>query len=94
MAKNAGSTSSGVPSEDKNVDVVRPEIAHLSEQEREIITRQTDAPNLTVSYFSLFRYANKVEILIMLVSLLASIGAGATMPLMTVRFVTRRFEMG
>lgn len=60
--------------------------ASLSEQEKEIIDRQTSAPNLTVGYFSLFRYASTKEKLIMVIAFIASVGAGATMPLMTVRY--------
>ena len=56
----------------------------LSEQEKQIIDRQTDAPKLNVGFFALFRYANKTHTLIMIVSLIASIAAGAVMPLMTV----------
>ena len=57
----------------------------LSDHDKQIIDRQTDAPKLTVGYFALFRYANKKHTLIMMVSLIASIAAGAVMPLMTVR---------
>lgn len=56
----------------------------LSDRHKEIIERQTDAPKLNVGYFALFRYADKKQVLIMIVSLIASIGAGAVMPLMTV----------
>jgi hypothetical protein len=69
----------GLPSEE-----VKPPMAGLSEQEKEIIERQIDAPKLQISYFALFRYAKKNEVLIMVVALIASIAAGATMPLMTV----------
>ena len=58
--------------------------AGLTEDEKNIIKQQLDAPNEHVGYFSLFRYANKKEALIMLVSLVASVAAGAAMPLMTV----------
>jgi ATP-binding cassette subfamily B (MDR/TAP) protein 1 len=61
-------------------------MAGLSEQEKEIIQRQIDAPKLTVGYFALFRYANWAELAIMFVAVIASIVAGAVMPLMTVRF--------
>lgn len=63
---------------------VKAPMAGLSEQEKEIIERQIDAPKLTVGYFALFRYATKNEFLIMIIALIASIAAGATMPLMTV----------
>lgn len=79
--------SSAVAIDEKHVphaEESKPVMANLSEKERQIITLQTDAPTLTVGYFALFRYANKLEMLIMLGSLVASIAAGATMPLMTV----------
>ena len=58
--------------------------AGLTDHEKAIIDRQLDAPDEKVGYFSLFRYANKKEALIMTVSFLASVAAGAAMPLMTV----------
>ncbi|KAH7082712.1 leptomycin B resistance protein pmd1 [Paraphoma chrysanthemicola] len=63
---------------------VKPPMAGLSEQEKEIIERQLDAPKLTVGYFALFRYASRNEIIIMVIALIASIAAGAVMPLMTI----------
>jgi ATP-binding cassette subfamily B (MDR/TAP) protein 1 len=72
----------GPPSEEG----VKPTTAALSDHEKQIIDRQTDAPSVTVSYLSLFRYANKKDVLIMIAALVASIASGAVMPLMTVRF--------
>lgn len=83
-------SSSSVALDDKHAalpEEVKAPMAGLSESEQEIITRQLEAPKLTVGYFSLFRYATKHEWLIMFVSLVASIAAGATMPLMTVCMV-------
>ncbi|KAL5385661.1 hypothetical protein PMIN06_004958 [Paraphaeosphaeria minitans] len=57
--------------------------AGLSEDEKSIMQRQLDAPNEKVGYFTLFRYAKKHEMLIMFVSFLASVVAGACLPLMT-----------
>ncbi|KAF1939467.1 leptomycin B resistance protein pmd1 [Clathrospora elynae] len=62
---------------------VRPTMASLSDQEREIIDKQLTAPNLTVGYFSLFRYATRKDMAIMIAALISSIAAGAVMPLMT-----------
>jgi ATP-binding cassette subfamily B (MDR/TAP) protein 1 len=62
----------------------KPATAGLSDQEKDIIEKQTSAPNLTVGYFSLFRYANGMDRLVMVGALIASIAAGAVMPLMTV----------
>ena len=56
----------------------------LNEDEKAIIEDQLHIPEVKVGYFSLYRYANKKEIAIMLVSLIAAIIAGAVLPLMTV----------
>jgi ATP-binding cassette subfamily B (MDR/TAP) protein 1 len=69
----------GAPSE-----MVKPPMAGLSEQEKEIIERQIEAPKLDVGYFALFRYASRNEFIIMVIAVIASIAAGAVMPLMTV----------
>lgn len=60
-----------------------PPTAGLNDQEREIIERQTTSPSTTVGYFSLFRYATAMDKLVMAAALIASIAAGAVMPLMT-----------
>jgi hypothetical protein len=72
----------GPPSEEVSIPM-----AGLNEGEREIINRQLEAPELTIGYFALFRYANMNEGIIMVIALAASIAAGATMPLMTVRLL-------
>ena len=87
MTTRSPAPSSSVAIDEKHgssSEEVKPPMASLSEHERAIIDRQLDAPKLTVSYFALFRYANKNEKLIMVVALFASIAAGAVMPLMTV----------
>ena len=56
----------------------------LSEAEKSIIDKQLDAPNEKVGYFALFRYANGKDVAIMVVATIASIVAGACLPLMTV----------
>jgi len=56
----------------------------LDENEKAIIEDQLHIPEVKVGYFSLYRYANKKEIAIMLVSSIAAIAAGAVLPLMTV----------
>lgn len=67
-----------------HAEEARPPTAGLSDQEKDIIDKQLTAPNLTVGYFSLFRYATAKDKLVMVVALIASIAAGAVMPLMTV----------
>lgn len=87
----------GVPNEE-----VKPPVVVLSDQEKGIIDLQVTAPTLTVGYFSLFRYASRKDVIIMVVATIASIAAGAVMPLMTVRnlspiscffFENLRFDM-
>ncbi|CAO2650152.1 Nn.00g014440.m01.CDS01 [Neocucurbitaria sp. VM-36] len=90
MENKPSATSSGVAIDEKHGvprdGEVKSPLAGLTEQEKEIIERQTRAPTLTVGYFSLFRYADRKDIIIMVVSLFASIAAGAVMPLMTLVF--------
>jgi ATP-binding cassette subfamily B (MDR/TAP) protein 1 len=61
-------------------------VSRLNPAEKEIIDRQTLAPNEKVGYFSLFRYADGKDFVVMFVALIASIVAGACLPLMTVRW--------
>lgn len=68
----------------KSEKELSPPTASLSEKEKDLIDRQLTAPNLTVGYFSLFRYATAKDKAIMVVALIASIAAGAVLPLMTV----------
>lgn len=58
----------------------------LTEDEKAIIEKQLHVPEAQVGYTSLYRYANKKEIIIMLVSSIAAIIAGAVLPLMTLVF--------
>lgn len=64
-------------------ELAKPATAGLTDEEKEIIDRQTHSPQLKVGYFSLFRYANRKEALIMVIAAIASITAGAVLPLMT-----------
>lgn len=69
--------------DDKTLDGDASSAAGLTEDEKKILQTQLDAPNDKIGYFTLFRYANKQESLIMLVSFLASVAAGACLPLMS-----------
>lgn len=70
-------TSSGVAIDEKHgPEHAQPPMAGLSDKEKEIIDRQTTAPTLTVGYFSLFRYAKKADVIIMIVALIASVASG------------------
>ena len=60
--------------------------AHLPDHEAAVLRKQLDIPPVQVGYFTLFRYATRNDIIIMIVSGLCAIVAGAAMPLMTVVF--------
>ncbi|KAJ5144195.1 uncharacterized protein N7515_002982 [Penicillium bovifimosum] len=60
--------------------------AHLPAHEREILKRQLDAPTVSISFFGLYRYASSLDILIIVVSALCAIAAGAALPLFTILF--------
>ncbi|KAF1848955.1 leptomycin B resistance protein pmd1 [Cucurbitaria berberidis CBS 394.84] len=87
MENKPSATSSGVAIDEKHglpsEEEVKPPLAGLTEQEKEIIERQLTAPTLTVGYFSLFRYASRKDKMVMVLATIASIAAGAVMPLMT-----------
>ena len=57
---------------------------HLPPHEREIVKRQLDIPTVSVTYKTLYRYATKVDLIIIAVSSVCAIAGGAVMPLMTV----------
>jgi ATP-binding cassette subfamily B (MDR/TAP) protein 1 len=57
-------------------------LQHLPEHEAAIIRRQLDIPPINISYFGLYRYATKNDILVLIVSAICAIAAGAAMPLM------------
>lgn len=58
--------------------------AHLPPHERDIVKRQLDIPPVTVTYKTLYRYATRNDILIVVISAICAIVGGAVMPLMTV----------
>lgn len=57
---------------------------HLSYQEKEVLKRQLLMPDVSTSYIMLYRYATKIDILILVVSVMCSMASGVVMPLMTV----------
>ena len=57
---------------------------HLPTHEAEVLRRQLNGPNAKISFIGLYRYATKIDILIIVVSSLCSIAAGAALPLFTV----------
>lgn len=60
--------------------------SHLPEHEATILRRQLETPPVKVTYFRLYRYATTNDKIIIAVSSVAAIIAGAVLPLMTVVF--------
>lgn len=58
--------------------------AHLSQDEKDILKKQLDAPEVKIGFFGLYRYADKMDILILVISAICAIAAGAALPLFTV----------
>lgn len=58
--------------------------AHLPPHEKEVVKRQLDMPEVKVTFKTLYRYATRVDLIIIAVSLICAIAGGAVMPLMTV----------
>ncbi|KIH93730.1 hypothetical protein SPBR_09155 [Sporothrix brasiliensis 5110] len=56
----------------------------LDEAELACLARQIDLPASTAGYGAIYRYADRVDRLVMLVSGVAACGAGSSMPLMTI----------
>ncbi|KAE8449173.1 GTPase-activating protein [Mollisiaceae sp. DMI_Dod_QoI] len=60
--------------------------AHLPPAEAEILKRQVDIPVVNSGWKTLYRYSTTYDIIIMIISAICSIAAGAALPLMTVIF--------
>ena len=74
------------PTPEKEKEEGEDPLAHLPEHEAAIIRRQLDIPVVKPGYKDLYRYATRNDLLIMLVSGICAIAAGAAMPLMTIVF--------
>ncbi|CAZ82915.1 unnamed protein product [Tuber melanosporum] len=61
-------------------------LGHLPPEEAEIIRKQLDIPNIDPNYFTLFRFASRNDIIIIVISIIAAVIGGAAMPLMTIIF--------
>ncbi|KAJ5787041.1 hypothetical protein N7457_002031 [Penicillium paradoxum] len=59
---------------------------HLPQHERDILKQQLDAPAINISFIGLYRYASHMDLLILVVSALCAIAAGAALPLFTILF--------
>lgn len=60
--------------------------AHLPDHEKEIVKRQLDVPAVKVGFATLYRYATRNDMIIIVISAICAIAGGAVMPLMTVIF--------
>lgn len=75
-------------SRDSKVEVPEKEdepFKHLPAHEAEILKRQVFVPEVKVGYQTLYRYATTWDLIIVAISALCSIVAGAVLPLMTVK---------
>ncbi|GJN85078.1 GTPase-activating protein [Purpureocillium lilacinum] len=70
--------------ESEKSDAPKANLLGLDEDELDCLSRQLDMPKSDSGYLQIFRYANTVDGLVMGLSAVAAVGAGATMPLMTV----------
>nr|WNT93874.1 putative ABC transporter [Emericellopsis sp.] len=60
--------------------------AHLSDKEATILRNQVDTPEIKYGFWHIYRYATKIDILIIIVSAITSSASGAAMPAMTIIF--------
>lgn len=74
-------------------------LEHLPPSEREIIRKQLEMPAVELGYFTLYRFATTNDLILIFSAALASIIAGAVLPLMTIVFgeltgVFAKFSLG
>ena len=81
-SKKPKTTEEKEKEQEEEVDV----FSHLPEHEANILRRQLETPPVKVTYFRLYRYATTNDKIIIAVSSIAAIIAGAVLPLMTVVF--------
>ncbi|KAI5365024.1 Putative Type 1 protein exporter [Septoria linicola] len=78
---------SKAPTKDTDDDQKKQDpLAHLPEHEAAILRRQLEIPPVKVTYSKLYRYATRNDFLIIIVSAICAIAAGAALPLMTIIF--------
>ena len=81
-SKKPKTTEEKEKEQEEEVDV----FSHLPEHEATILRRQLETPPVKVTYFRLYRYATTNDKIIIAISSIAAIVAGAVLPLMTVIF--------
>ncbi|KAJ8131314.1 hypothetical protein O1611_g2312 [Lasiodiplodia mahajangana] len=59
---------------------------HLPENEASILRKQVTTPEIKTGFATLYRYATRNDLIIIFISAIAAIAAGAALPLMTVVF--------
>jgi hypothetical protein len=69
------------PASNTELDAI---LEQLPEDERAILKEQLDSPTVSVTFFGLYRYADTLDYVVLAISALASIAAGAALPLFTV----------
>lgn len=72
------------PDRDSNSEKIYSKALRTNE-ELAIINEQIEAPEVKVSYGTLFRYATAWDIILIIIASICAIAAGAALPLMTVR---------
>jgi ATP-binding cassette subfamily B (MDR/TAP) protein 1 len=81
------STIAVKPSPDGNdAKAEEDELAHLPADEAEVLKRQLHIPDVNLTFFSLFRFATKNDLLFISAGIVTSVVGGAILPLMTVLF--------
>ncbi|GAB7334800.1 hypothetical protein MBLNU13_g06718t2 [Cladosporium sp. NU13] len=81
-SKKPKTTAEKEEEREEEIDV----FSHLPEHEATILRRQLETPPVKVTYFRLYRYATTNDKIIIAISSIAAIVAGAVLPLMTVIF--------
>ncbi|OJD15191.1 hypothetical protein AJ78_04522 [Emergomyces pasteurianus Ep9510] len=71
------------PAQEGDLDAA---LAHLPEHEQAILKEQLDIPPVKVNYLTLFRYATKSDILILILASIGATAGGAVLPLFTILF--------
>lgn len=87
--RDSDSTSTSTKGSEKSTPVASEEdvlYGHLPQHEKDILKQQLDAPAVNVSFFGLYRYASRTDIIVIVVSAICAIAAGAALPLFTILF--------
>ncbi|TGZ77818.1 abc transporter [Ascodesmis nigricans] len=61
-------------------------LAHLPENDKAIIKRQIDIPDVKVTFFNLYRFASTLDLVLVFIGVVTNIISGAILPLMTILF--------